>query len=609
MEKHKEKLLNQLKLHIDSVREKIQGKLESTKVLANRSLKEISRMFLEDQMVFLNQKANAQTRVVELNNLESSPYFIKCDIVDEKGDKKEYFFSKHQFSEESIYSWVSPVAAIRFESPGKVSYKLPDGTQKNIIIKKKEQYMIVDGKVIFFALEDGNKPRELIYQEHFTKQKSEFILPEIVAQMEKAQDQVIRASHKGPLVVSGPAGSGKTTLALHRVAYLTQAPDTAEFYPPESIIVFVQDVGTKEYFSTLLPGLGINNVQITTFSEWALFVLGLNEYSYIERYGENEEERDLYEYQKLRALRENTTTVWNNNNIFTTLSFQYNKCLSQASLKLFDKQKKDKQLDRFDLTILLKSYFEKYKKFETKRDYQVFIKDKFVQKTKKTEIEYSLMIIDEFQNYLPEQLQIFKNCLKEDIKSSVYVGDIAQQVKLGTIRNWEDIGENILPERNVRLSKVYRNTKNILSFIQGLSYDVIIPDVVKEGPLVVEKMINNREEEIIHIKEFIGKYKEGSIGILAKDESYLVELKKEFSGIKNIHILSMLESQGVEFDIVFIVGITKESFEVTHHIDVLPQHLEERKRMQKDLLYVALTRAITELHILGKERLSDILKK
>ena len=69
----------------------------------------------------------------------------------------------------------------------------------------------------------------------------------------------------------------------------------------------------------------------------------------------------------------------------------------------------------------------------------------------------------------------------------------------------------------------------------------------------------------------------------------------------------MLESQGVEFDIVFIVGVNKKSFEIKHDVDVLPKHIDERKRMQKDLLYVALTRAITELHILGEDTLSDIL--
>jgi superfamily I DNA/RNA helicase len=130
---------------------------------------------------------------------------------------------------------------------------------------------------------------------------------------------------------------------------------------------------------------------------------------------------------------------------------------------------------------------------------------------------------------------------------------------------------------------------------------------VKDGPVVVEKIINDKKEEIKHIKNNISKYEQGSIGILSKNESYLEDFKIEFGGIRNIHTLSMLESQGVEFDIVFIVGVDIESMEVKHHSDVLPEHLKERSRMQKDLLYVALTRAITELHILGKEKLGNIL--
>ena len=390
------------------------------------------------------------------------------------------------------------------------------------------------------------------------------------------------------------------------MAYLTQAPDTAEFYPSRLIIVFVQDNGTKEYFSTLLPGLGIYDVHITTFSKWAFEVLGLSGYEYFERYGESEEEKDLYEYQKIQALREKPTSKWNKN-IFAVLLSQYSEYFSAKNKILFSGQKQHKILDRFDLTILLKAYFEKYKKFEIKTQYNTFVKDTLVRKTRKTPVLYSLMIVDEFQNYLPEQLQVFKHCLNVDTESAIYVGDMAQQVKLGTIKNWEDIGEHILPERNIRLNKVYRNTKNILSFIQSLGYSVDVPIGVKEGPEVFEKITNTTEAEIAHIQEHIPTYKQGSIGIISKDETHLEPFRKEFVQAKNIHVLTMLESQGVEFDIVFIVGIKKESFNITHHNDVLPKHIEERKRMQKDLLYVALTRAITELHILGREKLSTIL--
>ena len=605
MEKYKEKLLNSLKKHINIVREKILEKVEVTKILANQSLKELGKLSATDQVVFLNGRANAEKRLIELDHLEKSPFFMKCIVLDEKGNEKEYYFAQHGFSEQAIYSWVAPVSTIRFENLGKASYKLPNGVVRDVTIKQKEQYMIVDGKVIFFSIENENKPRELIYQEHFTKHKSSFILPEIVAQMEKAQDQVIRANHKGSLVISGPAGSGKTTLALHRVAYLTQAPETATLYPPSSIVVFVQDIGTKEYFSTLLPSLGIKNIRITTFPEWAQEILNINDCSYIERYGKNEEEKDLYEYQKLQILREKPISNWNQD-IFKTLSSMYNS-FSKNNLILFSQQKSDMKLDRFDLVILLTSYYNKFKKYETKREYQTFVKHNLVRKTEKKIISYTLMLIDEFQNYLPEQLDIFRNCLNEETKSTVYVGDIAQQVKLGTVKNWNDLGENISKERNIRLSKVYRNTKNILTFINDLGFVVDVPHNLKEGPMVVEKILNKIEEEIEHIKKIIPKYKNGIIGILAKDEIDLEIFKNEFKNVKNIHTLTMLESQGVEFDLVFIVGIKENFFEVTQNVDVSSKHIEERKRMQKDLLYVALTRAISELHILGTVKLKEIM--
>ena len=605
MEKYKEELLNKLRSHIDFVRAKIHEKLESMKTLAERSLKTSkNHMFIEDKWTEVNSIDNSRNRLAELARLEGSPYFTKCEVVKENGEEKSYFFSKHQFSEESIYSWVAPVAAIRFEDVGQASYFLPDGTKKMLTIKRKEQYMIVNGKVVFFAVEEKDKPRELIYQEHFTRKKSEFVLPEIVAQIEKAQDQVIRANHKGPLIISGPAGSGKTTLALHRVAYLTQAPETATLYPPRSIIVFVQDMGTKKYFSTLLPELDINDVSITTFSEWAMSALGLAGYQYVERYGRDEEEKDLYEYQKLRALRENISFGWGTD-IFRVLGSVYKKYFSTESLDLFNEQKKLKSLDRFDLVILLKAFFAKYKKYEVRREYRTFVNYKLVNKIERTPLSYSFMVVDEFQNYLPEQLEILNSCLNEETKSSVYVGDLSQQVKLGTIKNLEFIGKVLEPERNIRLNKVYRNTKSILSFIQSIGYKIEIPFGIKDGPEVVEKNTDNAEEEIFHINKFIKKYEHGSIGILSKSESYLEPFRKEFEGVKNIHVFSMLESQGVEFDIVFIVGVDREAMQVKQNTNVLAEHLEERRRMQKDLVYVALTRAITELHILGKDKLKD----
>ncbi len=552
-------------------------------------------------------KGNAIQRVEDLKRLIGSPYFIKCDVILSKtGERKTYYFAKHHFSDEKIYSWFAPVSTIRFEAPGEVSYKLPNGDIQTLTLVQKDQYMIVDGKVLFFSTEEKGSPRELVYQEHFTQQKSEFILPEIVAQMEKAQDQVIRASHRGPLLIAGPAGSGKTTLAFHRVAYLTQAPDTAPFFPDESVAVFVQDNGTKEYFSHLLPGLGINNVHITTFSEWAMQLLKLEGYSYTPRYGAHEEEMDQFEYQKIKALREVLLPAFNRGP-FLTLGRAYAPFLTKESKKLFAKQKQEKQLDRFDLTILLKSYLEKYQKLETEREVRVMSGAFARRRVRKTKVLYSMIVVDEFQNYLPEQLAIFKRCINEDNNSMLYVGDMAQQVYLGTIKNWDSIGEVIIPERNIRLDKVYRNTRNILVYIQSLGYNINLPKGLKEGPVVTEKITESVEQEIEHIKQAAEAYGHGSVGIIAKSAEYLLPFKQEFAASKNIHVLTMNESQGVEFDLVCIIGIKNDTFTTKHHLDASPAHLEERRTMQKDLLYVALTRAITELHILGREKLKEVL--
>jgi DNA helicase IV len=607
MENNKHTLIEKLKKHIAHVQERIRESLKPTEEQAHMDIRKIARLRPEEQPVYMQIKGNAMRRLEELHRLIGSPYFTRCHVqLKRTGEYKTYYFAKHQFGEENIYSWFAPVSSIRFDTPGEVSYRLPNGETQSLNLLEKDQYMIVDGRPIFFSTEGIDKPRELIYQEHFTTQKSEFILPEIVAQMEKAQDQVIRASYRGPILIAGPAGSGKTTLALHRVAYLTQAPDTALNFPEDNIIVFVQDTGTKEYFSHLLPGLGINNVQITTFSEWAMKIIGLENFRYVPRYGEIEEEMDAYEYQKIKALREEVLVSFNRN-VFITLHRAYKPHLSLEGLKLLQKQKVEKVLDRFDLTLLLKGYLAKHRKLEISREVLAVSSTGSRKVTKKKRMMYSLIVVDEFQNYLPEQLSIFKKCLKDETDAILYVGDMAQQVYLGTIKDWSAIGEQIAPERNVRLDKVYRNTKSILTYIQSLGYSITLPPGIKDGPVVTEKITQKVDEEIAHIEEVIKKYEHGSIGVISKSSQYLQPFKEKFGDQKHIHIMTMNESQGVEFDLVCIVGINENTFVSPFHGDALPHHLAERKTIQKDLLYVALTRAITELHILGSIPLKEAI--
>jgi DNA helicase IV len=604
---NKEKILSQARTHLAKACTSIKNGLVETEKSLKISKERFSSLSFADQIVESGIIDYNQRRVGELAHLEGSPYFVRCDVLFSADEKEvSIYFAKFMFNQESIYSWVAPASVMRFEKPGDVVFKRPDGTIQKIKLLRKDQYMIVDGKIKFLSTESIDAERELVYEEYFSTQKSGFILPEIVAQMEKAQDQVIRAYHIGPFLISGPAGSGKTTLALHRVAYLMQSPDLADIYTSKSIIVFVQDNGTREYFLHLLPELGIDDVLITTFSEWAFKILGIDG-NFTDRFGDSEYEKDLYEFQKLKALENLSRYVYLKVSIFGLLEKIYSKFFNEQQQILFRRQMRDGAYDRIDLTLLLKLFLKSNGKLSIIKDYRVQQNNGSVKnKREVTQLEYSLAVVDEFQNYLPDQLRLIKSCINEKSQSIVYVGDMAQQVKLGTIRQWEDISEQMAQERKVVLEKVYRNTKNILAFIKKLSYSIEIPDQLKEGVLVGEYILETKNQEVAKIKEIIKKNDFGSMGILGKDSEYLAEFKGAFSENKKIHVMTMNEAQGVEFDIVVLVGINKDMF-VSYDGDIHMDLAEEKRRINKDLLYVALTRAISQLHVMGKEKLENII--
>lgn len=603
----KEAILQGAKCHLKTVTLSLEKAAEDTKKSLARS-KEIFKTLSDADKIVESKLIRYNTkRVGEIAYLEGSPYFVRCDVIWEKEEEvKSLYFGKFGFAEEEIYSWITPASTMRYENPGEVRYLRPDGQLQKARLVRKDQYMIVGNEIKFLATESLENPRELVYQEYFSTRKSGFILPEIVAQMEKAQDQVIRAHHIGPFLISGPAGSGKTTLALHRVAYLVQSPDLASTYTSDSIIVFVQDNGTKEYFSHLLPELGIDDVLITTFSQWAFSILQIDA-KYAIRYGNSENEKDMFEFAKLNALKTATLLPYRKSDIYAILENAYDANFNDEQKKLFQDQKREKLLDRIDLSLLIKTYYEVNDGLGIVKDFWEELKNGNMKKKRGfVPFKHSLAVIDEFQNYLPEQLQLIKSCVDKNSQSILYVGDMAQQVQLGTIRNWNDIDENINEERKVVLQKVYRNTKNILRYIESLGYPIEIPDGIKEGSEVGEYICDNQHDEIIKIQSFIRDKDFASIGILAKDQQYLSMFKKVFSDNDKIYVMTMNEAQGVEFDAVFLVGINSKTFDVSFDQDATKELVEEKKRINKDLLYVALTRAISELFVLGKEKLTKL---
>ncbi len=456
------------------------------------------------------------------------------------------------------------------------------------------------------AVESIDHARELVYQERLSRKKSDFSLPEIVEQMEKAQDEVIRAHWKGSFLISGPAGSGKTTLALHRVAYLTQAPETDHLFPTQKIIIFVQDSSTKNYFSKLLPELGINKVAITTFEEWIIEKCKLKNVRFTQRYGLTEEEKDLYEFTKNKALKKIKKGT-RYEDIFDLMRATYSPSFSVQQQDLLNRQITGRALDRFDLSL-----YAKHLRLHdggllgdtTEYEYVTHLKHK--KTIKKTPILYSLIVVDEAENYLEEQIETLLSCISKKTGAVLYVGDLAQQTRMYTIKKWSSVGEEFGIGRKVVLQKVYRNTKQILDYINSVGFSVAVPNGLKSGSEVEEYTLEQKAQEIEKVEELVEKHTDGIVGVLGKSEEYLHGYRKIFESNSNVHVLTINEAQGVEFETVFLVGIDSNYF--GGH-DLAKEIREERKHVDHDLLYVALTRAMSKLYVFGREPLKKVVGK
>lgn len=594
---NKDRLLSAAREHLDRTRKRITALIPETrqsiaqKTAGLPSLDADTRYAQEAVIERLKQK------IEDLDLLHPSPYFIKCIVrFDTDNTDRIFYFSKLPLTEEDIYSWTAPAAVLRFQEPGRFSYSIPGGNSQTGQLLHKEQYLITDGAILFMAAEDTEHGRELIYQEHFSKRKTDFILPEIIEQLEAAQDKAIRTPANRNLLINGPAGSGKTTLALHRIAYLLQAPEVAERFKAEDTIVFVNDHNTKNYFSGLLPQLGIHHVTITTFADFTRSQLQLMHISYTERAELDEESLPTYEYAKLQALLSDDWAPYIPNNPFLTLTHIYARHVPAEQLHTFMQQAAKGYIDRIDVTLLLACYVRTYGPLQKNVTTLTQLKGGRVKRTKKqVPLEYSLMVLDEVQNYLPQQLALLQS-MTSAFGSRMYVGDLAQQTKLFTVRDWAQVKETFTDANTVKLDKVYRSTKQILEYIRSRGYATYIPANARGGNPVQTHSYIDAGDYTAYIETVVERNPEVSIGLVTPTNSIATQLSQHYAQNPKIKVLSIHEAQGVEFDVVCLIDSSRL---LTAPTATFPKNLAEQvKQVNTDLLYVALTRAMNELHVL-----------
>lgn len=215
-------------------------------------------------------------QIKTLEKLRENPYFGRIDFLEtgEREIDRVYIgiaSLRDAYDDEFlVYDWRAPISSLYYDySPGSAQYDTPSGIIKGEI-ELKRQYVIKNGKIngLFdTGITIGDELLQKVLGNNANTQ-----MKSIVATIQKEQNQIIRNERNKILVVQGVAGSGKTSAALQRVAYLLYR--YRETLNADNIILFSPNPMFNSYIATVLPELGEENMQQTTFQQYIAARIG-----------------------------------------------------------------------------------------------------------------------------------------------------------------------------------------------------------------------------------------------------------------------------------------------------------------------------------------------
>ena len=304
--------------HVSEVSKKLIGHIESLQLLLKKKKGELleertstSNNFSDISdgkaidfaqiLPFLKERelryVNISEALAKFELLYKSPYFGRIDIMDEDGTPESIYIGLSTFCEEGtgdiiIHDWRAPISSLFYENTiGAVSYKIPNGEELQVRIDKRRQFKIAYDKLLQLFDADlyiGDEVlQELLVDTAKQKMKS------IVATIQSDQNAVIRSASHRNMIVLGPPGSGKTSVAMQRMAYLLY--EYRKTMSASNIMLISPSDLFNDYISNVLPELGEENVVHSTFYRLFKDISGLGITA--ETYYENIERHQISNYE------------------------------------------------------------------------------------------------------------------------------------------------------------------------------------------------------------------------------------------------------------------------------------------------------------------------
>lgn len=615
------------------------------------------------------QGSAALNRKKSLLKLKQIPYFGRIDFTEEqKEPTQQIYIGAYNFREEKtnrniIYDWRAPIASMFYDfETGPAFYHTRENKVKGKLSLKR-QYRIRNGQMEYMLDNDVAIRDEVLQRE--LKQASSSKMKNIVATIQREQNQIIRNEEAKHLIIQGVAGSGKTSIALHRIAFLLYK--FKEDITSEDILILSPNKVFSSYISNVLPELGEESVAETSLEEIADELL---EYKFkfqsfldqvaqlLDRPSQKMIERIEFKASEELVKKIDEYLVFLENTAFKPRDIFINKKPVPAWFieEKFKQYHRLPILKRFNEVVreIVNNVFMYYnyevmgkertelhatiRKMYPSTNLRVLYKGFYtwlergdlIKKMKGGMYEYSdvypllylkmkleglpsykqvkHLVVDEMQDYSPVQYKVLSNLFS--CKKTI-LGDINQSVNPYSSSNLETLIDIFPDATAVTLKKSYRSTYEITEFSKRISEKVEVEPLERHGEKPKIKRFTSKEKQLQYIESLLNDFHNSAYNSLAIIVKNPKEVDSFREALKHTHSLQVLNGEGVAFDNGIILTTAHLAKGLEFDKVIVPNCSATNYRTPIDLqmLYVACTRAMHQLTVTTVKDYSKFLKQ
>ncbi|MFL5752999.1 MAG: HelD family protein [Bacteroidia bacterium] len=609
--------------------------------------------------------AAAVERKRKLIKLAQSPYFGRIDFIS-KNERSPVYIGIYSFAEMAtritlVYDWRAPISSMFYDFElGQASYTTPSGTVQGEIVLKR-QYKIRDGRMEFMIENEVNIHDDVLQKE--LAKSSDDKMKNIVATIQRDQNAVIRNDTARIMVIQGVAGSGKTSIALHRIAFLLyRFRDTIA---AKDILIISPNKVFADYISNVLPELGEEHIpeigmedmaadllekkhKFQTFFEQVSTLLDSHDAAFIERMRfkssfEFLSKLDKYllhvenNYFKAIDLRIGQTAVPAH---FILQKFKgYHRMpmlkrleLVAKDIQTYVREVKGQKLSGRDKTRIWEAIprmFRFNNVFDFYRDFYQWINRPDLFKTDQSmTLEYAdvfpliyfrirlegissydrvkHLLVDEMQDYTPVQYAVISRLFSCRM---TILGDVSQTVNPYSASSAETI-EQVFPAADiVKLFRSYRSTWEITAFAQRIIPNPNIIPMERHGEEPVLARFNNKGEEMEGIKQMVNAFRNSgylTLGIICKT---LRQAEDVYRAVKEeaVYLLTD-ESTSFKEGVIITSAHLAKGLEFDQVIVPFASAENYKTDVDKSMLYIACTRTMHKLTLTYVGEVAGVLR-